>query len=150
MNHSSLKNDQWKDPAWRLNNLYWITDADGQRIPFKMNWAQESLYENIHYLNLILKARQLGFTTFIQLIMLDACVFLPNQRAGVIAHNREDAEAFFTDKVRYPYDQLPDGVKEMNPATQDAARMLRFLNNSTLRVGTSLRSGTFQYLHISE
>jgi len=33
----------------------------------------------------ILKARQRGFTTFIQLYMLDACLFHENIRAGTIA-----------------------------------------------------------------
>ena len=56
----------------------------------------------MHYLSLILKARQLGFTTFIQLIMLDAYVFISNIRAGTIAHNLNDAETIFRDKVKFP------------------------------------------------
>ena len=35
----------WQDPRWRLNNLYWITDKEGKRTQFKLNWAQESLLE---------------------------------------------------------------------------------------------------------
>lgn len=142
--------EQFTDWRWRLNNLYWITDEKGQRIPFRMNWAQESLFDEMDYLNVILKARQLGFTTFIQLYMLDQCVFYPTINAGTIAHTREDAEAFFTQKVRYPYDSLPEGIKSRNPAVLDSARHLSFKNQSSLRVGTSLRSGTFQFLHVSE
>ena len=147
---SPLLKDRLSDPLWRLNNLYWITDKSGNRVKFQMNWAQAGLYEDLHYLNLILKARQLGFTTLTQLIMLDACVFNSDIRAGAIAHTREDAEAFFKDKVKYPYDNLPDAIKAANPATQDSARMLSFKNNSSIRVGTSMRSGTLQYLHVSE
>lgn len=142
--------ERFGDWRWRLNNLYWITDEQGERVLFRLNWAQESLFGEMHYLNVILKARQLGFTTFIQLFMLDACMFNSNIRAGTIAHTREDAEAFFADKVRYPYDNLPEGLKAANPATEDSARKLSFRNNSSIRVGTSLRSGTFQYLHVSE
>ena len=40
----------------------------------------------LHTANIILKARQLGFTTLCCLIYLDACLFTPNTRAGVIAH----------------------------------------------------------------
>jgi hypothetical protein len=36
------------------------------------------------------------------------------------------------------------------PATQDSTRSMRFGNGSSIRVGTSLRSGTFQRLHVSE
>lgn len=142
--------DQWTDQRWRLNNLYHITNKEGVRCRFIMNWAQEGLFNGLHDQNIILKARQLGFTTFIQLYMLDICVFYPDIRAGTIAHTREDAEAFFRDKVKYPYDQLPDGIKNANQAAEDSAKKLSFTNNSSLRVGTSLRSGTFQYLHISE
>lgn len=142
--------DQFADWRWRLNNLYYITNEKGQRIPFRMNWAQESMFGDMHHLNVILKARQLGFTTFIQLYMLDQCMFFPTINAGTIAHTRTDAEAFFTQKVRYPYDHLPEGLKNRNPAVLDSARHLSFKNQSNLRVGTSLRSGTFQFLHISE
>lgn len=140
----------FSDWRWRLNNLYWITNEEGRRVKFQLNWAQEKLFEEMWFLNVILKARQLGFTTFIQLVMLDACLFNSNTHAGTIAHTREDAERFFRDKVRYPYDHLPEGVRQMVPATEDSARALSFGNHSTLRVGTSLRSGTYQWLHISE
>ncbi len=142
--------DQFSDYRWRLNNLYWITSKDGRKIQFRTNTAQEQLLNNLHYCNVILKARQLGFSTLIQLLMLDACVFNSNMRAGTIAHTREDAEAIFRDKAKYPYDNLPEQIRASNPATMDAARHLSFANNSSIRVGTSLRSGTFQYLHISE
>lgn len=142
--------DQWSSPTWRLHNLYYITDENGQRLLFRPNWAQAQFLEDMWDLNVILKARQLGFTTLIQLIMLDACVFNSDIRAGTIAHTREDAEAFFKDKVKYPYDNLPEQLRSRVLATQDSARQLTFSNNSSVRVGTSLRSGTFQYLHVSE
>lgn len=142
--------DQFSDVRWRLNNLYYITDKSGKKVRFELNWAQVALLDNLHYLNAVLKARQLGLSTLIQILMLDACVFNSNVRAGTIAHTRDDAEAIFKDKAKYPYDNLPDGIKQRVPALMDSARQLSFANNSSLRVGTSLRSGTFQYLHISE
>ena len=51
------------DREWRLNNLYYIKDKQGAKILFKPNWAQQQLLKP-HYLNIILKARQLGVTTF--------------------------------------------------------------------------------------
>src|ERR1043166_5874289 len=87
---------------WRLNNLYLITDRNGRRVTFTMNSAQEALYRTMHRQNVILKARQRGFTTFIQLFMLDACVFNDGIRAGTIAHTLPDAQVIFRDKVRFP------------------------------------------------
>ena len=108
----------WQDPRWRLNNLYWITNKEGQRTQFKLNWAQESLLDELHKFNLILKARQLGFTTLIQLVMLDACLFNSNVRAGTIAHRLDDARVIFRDKIRFPYDNLPEALRDGNPDCQ--------------------------------
>lgn len=142
--------DQFADQAWRLNNLYWITNKEGERTRFELNWAQADLLDELHYLNLILKARQLGFTTFIQIYMLDICVFHRDTRAGVIAHTKDDAEAIFRDKIKYPYDNLPEAIKGAVPIRRDNTTTLELGNNSIVRVGTSLRGGTLQYLHISE
>jgi len=138
------------DPHWRLNNLYKIEDKAGEVIPFRMNWAQEQLYRDRWYLNCVLKARQLGFTTFIDLFLLDACVFYPNVQAGIIAHNLEDAKTIFKEKVREPYERLPQEIRDHCPAVSDSANTISFANGSSLRVATSMRSGTVQYLHVSE
>jgi hypothetical protein len=138
------------DRLWRLNNLYTITDKNGRRVLFTMNSAQEALYHAMHRQNVILKARQRGFTTFIQLLMLDACVFNSDVRAGTIAHTLPNAQVIFRDKVRFPYDNLPDMIKNLAPARNDNACELLLANNSSIRVGVSLRSGTLQYLHVSE
>lgn len=140
----------FSDRRWRLNNLYTIKNEAGHAIPFRLNLAQERLLADLWTLNLILKARQLGFTTLIQILMLDACLFNSNTSAGTIAHNREDAEAFFDDKIKFAYDSLDPAIRDAIPATQDSAKSLTFANGSRIRVGTSLRSGTFQYLHVSE
>lgn len=142
--------DRFSDWRWRLNNLYYIVGKDGVRTLFEMNWAQESLFDDMHYMNAILKARQLGFTTFIQIFMLDACVFNRDIRAGTIAHTLGDAQVIFRDKVKYPYDNLPDQIRSSVSITQSNSTELLLSNNSSIRVGTSLRSGTLQYLHISE
>jgi len=142
--------EQWDNQLWRLHNIYYIVDKRGEKIQFKPNWAQIELLEDFWYLNIILKARQLGFTTFIDLLLLDNCIWQANKRAGIICHNRDDATTIFRDKVKYPFDHLPDEIRQsMNPNT-DSARELLFPNNSSIRVGTSLRSGTLNYLHISE
>lgn len=135
---------------WRLDNLYRIRNAAGEEIPFVMNAAQRRLLDEMHELNVILKARQLGITTFVQLLMLDACLFNANIAAGTIAHTLGDATKIFRDKVRFAYDRLPEFLRWRNPATEHSTYALSFANGSTLRVGTSLRSGTYQFLHISE
>lgn len=139
-----------RNQYWRLNNLYRIKDAHGNKVRFEMNWAQRDFYKSMHYYNVNLKARQLGFTTFTMIYFLDSCLFNPNHSAGIIAHAREAAEDLFRNKIRFAYDELPEWVRAMVPAKSDTARVLEFNNGSSISVGTSLRSGTFQKLLISE
>jgi hypothetical protein len=138
------------DRSWRLNNLYYIKDKTGAKVLMRLNWAQKKLYSQTWYFNIILKARQLGFTTFILIYFLDACLFNSNHAAGVIAHTKDDAENLFTNKVKFAYDNLPDWLKKEITSTQDSAKKLTFSNGSSFDVGTSLRSGTYQKLLISE
>ena len=98
------------DPLWRINNLYWIIDKGGQKVKFKLNWAQQKLYEERWYLNIILKARQLGVSTYICMLFLDRCLFNSNVTAGIIAHTREDAEHMFK-RIKFAYDNLPEPIK---------------------------------------
>jgi len=142
--------EQWENQLWRLHNLYYIVDKVGNKVLFQPNWAQVQLIENLWFLNVILKARQYGFTTFIGLLLLDNTVWQEDQRCGIIAHNKEDAKVIFRDKVKYPFDNLPDPIKSRLAPKLDSANELLFSNNSSIRVGTSMRSGTFQMLHISE
>ncbi len=115
-----------------------------------MNQAQVRLYNEMWYRNLIPKARQLGMTTFIQIFILDRCLFNDNTNAGVIAHTAGDARKFFDEKIKYAYDNLPSEIRAFRPATNDNAGELKFSNGSRITVGVSLRSGTLQYLHVSE
>ena len=68
----------------------------------------------------------------------------------MIAHKLDDAKAFFADKIKFAYDNLPPEFRAVVSATQDAADSMKFSNGSSIRVGTSLRSGTLQRLHVSE
>lgn len=127
-----------------------MKDEHGNKVKFRPRAEQQTFLDNRHGRDIILKARQLGFTTLIQIDMLDECLFIPNTNAGVIAHNRDDAAAFFDDKIKFAYENLPEHLKQNIQAVNDATNKLSFSNGSKIRVGTSLRSGTFQYLHISE
>ena len=130
--------------------FYDIKNKQGKREAFRLNEHQEQFLMERHGMDVILKARQLGYTTVIQLDMLDDCLFTSNLSAGVIAHNLVDAKAFFRDKIKFAYDGLPDAFKKIRAAEADSAESLRFNNGSSIRVGVSLRSGTLQRLHVSE
>ena len=146
------------NPEWRLFSgvLYkiMIKGDDGESVfvaPFNPNPAQRRFLQRLWHRNVILKARQLGFTTLIAILWLDHALFNANQRCGMIAQDRDAAEVIFRDKVKFAYDNLPDVVRERMPLERDSASELLFShNNSSIRVATSLRSGTIHRLHVSE
>jgi hypothetical protein len=142
--------DRFADPMWRLANLYYIKDADGKKVKFVPNWAQEDFLAEMWFLNLVLKSRQLGFTTVIDLFMLDAVLFNPDINARVIADSDGKAKEIFDDKVRFAYDNLPAGLQAAQQTEVESMHALKFANGSSIKVGTSTRGLTEQYLHISE
>lgn len=142
--------DSLGDWRWRLTNIYWIVNEEGKQVRFEPNAEQLDLLENLHSNNLVLKARQLGFTTLIDILGLDQTIFTPNYAAAIIAHGLREAEKIFRNKVKFPWEKLPDGVKTLNPPANQTASELVFSNGSSIYVGTSGRSGTLQFLHISE
>ena len=137
-------------PWWRLNNLYYIINKHGRRVLFRPNPEQARLYWDLHYMNLILKARQRGFTTFIDIFFLDRCLWNNDIEAGIIAHNREDVSKIFRRKILYPYNNLPEMLKSGISTKTLSKTEIEFDNNSIISVGTSMRSGTLQLLHVSE
>ncbi|MBN8294558.1 hypothetical protein JI664_21475 [Rhodobacter sp. NTK016B] len=146
----------WK---WRIfsGKLYKImvkgdNDTDVSFVvPFIPNANQREFLANIHYRNVILKARQLGFTTLIAILWLDHALFNEDQRCAIVAHTREDAESIFRDKVKFAYLNLPEIVRMLMPLKRDSATELLFgHNNSSIKVATSVRSGTIHRLHVSE
>lgn len=142
--------DQFSDKRWRMSNLYYILDESNREVKFAPNEIQLDFWDKLWYLNSILKGRQHGFTTFIDLFILDECLWHPNQVAGIIAHTLDDVRKIFRRKIKHPYDRLDEGIRLANPATNDSAQELVFKNNSEISVATTMRAGTLNFLHVSE
>lgn len=138
------------DREWRLNNLYYIKNKKGQKVKFQLNKFQKELYDELWFFNIVLKARQLGITTFFSILYLDAVLFESNKTAGIIAHKESDAKKIFKEKIRFAFDNLPNTLKEQLEIQTDSTEELSFRNGSSIFVSVSTRSGTVQYLHISE
>lgn len=142
--------DAYSDQLARLNSLYWIVDEDGNVVQFKMRPVQYALYRELWYRNIILKSRQHGFTTELAIMALDTTIFNQNYAAGIIAHKMSDAQKIFRNKIKFPYKRLPDEIKALAPIDKETSEEIVFGNGSSISVSTSFRSGTLQWLHISE
>lgn len=138
------------DQDWRMNNLYSVIDESGNKVPFRMRDVQRDFFDRMWYFNAILKSRQHGFTTLICIYMLDTCLFNSNTRCAVVAHDDDDTTAYFRDKIKFPYESLPEELKRLRPTTTDRKQEILFSNNSSIRVTTSGRSGTNNIVLSSE
>ncbi|MDO5643640.1 MAG: hypothetical protein Q4G26_14800, partial [Paracoccus sp. (in: a-proteobacteria)] len=150
------------DPWWRICSgvLYKIMikgeDGPGAAAPvtikpFLPNINQIAFLHSLHGLNVILKARQLGFTTQASILALDHALWVPNQRCGIIAQDLDVAAEILRDKVKFAYLHLPDPIRDRMPLSRESAKELVFAhNNSALRVATTMRGSTIHFLHISE
>jgi len=153
--------EQWASLEWRLDNLYWITDKDAQVVRFQMNAQQRKFIRNLWYRNLILKARQLGFSTLITLLQLDQAWFVPHHTGVIIADTLPNASKLFG-KLEFAYSRLPGLLKETFPVVKREAGSLLSLGHgdptdpeqaeykSTVSIGVSSRGGTVNLLHVSE
>lgn len=142
------------NPWWRLNNLYKIQDEKGILVTFRMRPAQRRLFRNMHNKNTILKARQLGFSTSIDIYLLDQALFTPNLKCGIVAQDKQAAGEIFRTKIAVPFDNLPGWLRASFTVVERRSGanggFILFGNGSSVGVATSFRSGTVQRLHISE
>ena len=148
------------DPWWRITSgeIYKIIvngdddSDDGLIVPFKPNDVQLELMKSLWHRNVVLKARQRGITTLIAIMWLDTALFSNDPiQCGIIAQDKDAVEIIFRHKVKFAYDHLPKFMQAQFPLIKDSAREIQFAHNlSSVRVATSMRSGTIHRLHISE
>lgn len=134
---------------WRLDHLYYVQDETGTKVLYKRRTAQKAYCENQWVLDIIAKARQLGFSTEIAIEITDFCVFNKDKKAAIIDFKLEDAKKKL-EKIAFAYHSLPDILKAKVYLTKENEDELRWSNGSSCEVGISHRGGTVQFLHISE
>ena len=143
--------EQLADPWWRISNLYTYTEKEGGPAkPFRPNADQSEMYRRLWYLNSVLKARQIGSTTFWLIMALDLCLHSKNFAVGIVAQGLTEGISLFRSKVRAVYDRLPEAMRNGITLVTENKRELVFGNGSSMTIGTSLRGGTLQMLIITE
>jgi hypothetical protein len=141
--------EQFSDRDWRINNLYFVLDEEGRKVRYRRRAAQLKYALEQWLLDIIVKARQLGFSTEITIQIVDLCVFKKNISAGIIDYTLDDAKLKLK-KIKVAYEGLPARIRQTVTLLKDNEEEIWFSNGSSVSVGTSHRGGTLQYLHISE
>lgn len=148
------------DPKFFIETFLSIKDKKRRIVPFIFNNIQNKFYNKMLECkkkginkHIILKPRQLGFTTFMCGLYLGECILVPNTTAVIIAHDKESTAKIF-EITRLMYEKLPD---EIRPAKKySSKRELVFEGiNSQIFIGTAGsdnfgRGVTINLLHCSE
>lgn len=133
---------------------------------FKLNKPQMKLYMLIKKMRekglpvriIILKARQMGFSTLVEGIIFSMVTLNHNLKAGIITH-RDDATTNLLNMFKFYYNHLPlelrpqtkaTNTKEVIYDTSDGTGLNSLIKCMTATANGVGRSDTFQLLHISE
>ena len=152
------KVEVWKaDPAKWIEDCISIIDKNGNTVKLVPNAAQRKILESLATSKRlsILKARQLGSTTFICAYFLWRVMFETNCRVAIVAHTGRAASQIF-EIVQGMYERLPKVFKSFSlwAPTSDNKSELSLKNGGKFRVGTASsqfwRGTTFNALHLSE
>jgi hypothetical protein len=121
----------------------------------RLNRAQREYSRTCGKQNIILKARQLGITTYVAARFFVQAITRPGTVAVQVAHTQESAEAIFT-IVRRFWEKLPGGLRRgaLVPSRANVRQLVFPLLDSEYRVETADanagRGMTIHYLHCSE
>ena len=153
--------EAFRDPVWRLSRLYSIRTRDGSVIKFTPRPQQRQIIDLIYRQGcrriIILKARQLGFSTLLGVICADRLCFGLGQQISLIDQTIEDARQKLRDIVMVAYDSLDPALKRELPITRSntgelAVKFVRHEEAKTnaMFAGTHARGGANSFLWISE
>jgi hypothetical protein len=136
-----------------IEETFNIVNKDGEKVPFRLNEVQRKFDEEQTERNIIVKARQEGFSSYISAYIAIRCLGTRNLRCVLIAHDSESTEKIF-DRVRF---FLNNSQKELKPDLSRSSRREFFFRemNSTFYIGTAGsdnfgRGDTINLLHCSE
>lgn len=143
---------------WRLSKLYYVMDKNARKVLFILNKAQEHFTTEVLGKGfkriIILKSRQLGFTTLISIYFLDEIIFNPNNEALQVAHTLLASKEIFQKKIKYAINNLCEPMKRILTLSQMRAARAEFSypdkSTSAISTAASGRSGTYRLLHVSE
>lgn len=149
-----------------IENYIKIRDKKGNVVPLKLNEPQLKYYNIIRKLYMerkpiriiILKARQMGFSTETEAIIFKNVVTHHNYNAGIVAHKEDSTTNLFNMSKRM-LEYLPEDIKPEQKKSN--AKELVFNNSEGTGLDSKIkcmtaggkgigRSDTFTALHLSE
>lgn len=146
------------DPVWRLTSgeLYKIINKQGQLVPFIPRPEQVEVLTRLlagEWL-IIIKARQLGFSTAIGVFVADLLLFNANFQASLVEINAALASRKMDRIIKTAVENLPDWLRQLVDIDKSNNSQLSLdmgaKGKSTFFAGVNARGGTNQFLWVSE
>jgi hypothetical protein len=144
----------------RVRNLYRINDKLSNAATFFIpNEPQDRFLRSRQGRDIVLKSRQIGFTTLSAIRGLDYALWEPNSKCGIMAHLQNTVTTIFNDIVKYSYNWfLRDWSSYYAPTEKASSKTeLAFKDDglgrpleSSMRVLFDFRGKTINFLHVSE
>jgi len=131
-----------------------IRAKDGRNRLLNLNRAQQKYSQRCSKRNIVLKARQVGMTTYIAARLFVQTITRPGTLTVQVAHSQESAETIFNIVKRF-WENLPEAMKGAVVRSRSNVRQMVFPRlDSEYRVETADdnagRGMTIQNLHCSE
>lgn len=142
----------FSDPILWIETFCLVVNKNGKTVPFKLFEQQRYFMENIDKYNIILKARQQGFSTLAVAYSLYLAVTKPNSNCLLMSYKLKNAKAMFS-KLKQMYNHLPDAVKPN--ILSNNREEIAFDNGSSIMICTcgdtdNARGTSLIFAHLSE
>lgn len=145
-------------PYLLIESIFYVVDKKRATRPFFLNTVQTDFISKLEQYGtkkpfVILKGRQMGFTTLITAMQLCFAIVRKNFAGFTMADRSDNTGAIFNDKARTVYSRLPEILK---PSEKFNSRNEMFFDklNSSWRIATATdqvgRSRTLNFVHFSE
>jgi hypothetical protein len=148
--------ESWSLRDLLIETLLRVRSKRRRLVGLKLNRAQRDYSRNCGRRNIVLKARQVGMTTYIAARFFVQTITQPGTLTVQVTHDQESAEDIFRIVHRF-WENLPEGMKKGALRTSRAnVRQLIFPRlDSEYRVATAAdasagRGTTIHHLHCSE
>ena len=132
-----------------------IINKQGEEVPFQLNDVQRAFVEQASGKDIILKARQQGFSSFILAVFTADFLFKENSNSVVVADKSDNAIALLS-RVKHYIASYERATKTKVPLKYNSKyQLVNGANNATYTIGTAQeqdfgRSRTITNLHLSE
>ena len=142
--------------TWLMHRLLKIRNKEGVQVPFVPNPAQQEIAAHWGQKNIVLKARQLGISTYVAARFFIDTITRPGTLTVQVAHDQRAAEDIFRIVHRFQ-ENLPEALREgVLKTSRSNVRQLRWPHlDCEYRVETAAdpnagRGMTIRNLHCSE